>query len=257
MCCQAFDYFCGFSVFLPLTSTQNFYCYLGNQIIYFIIIFVWSAIYCACVADYYAADCNNFWLKCFCVWLSNCILCTVRNRVSTTALQKRHPPPIPPTNISVCHSNTAKVVMAPCEFKFSSTALIANQTCSGNSTTGARWMEPNDDPCNFSMTARRLCQLARVGLSIIIITYIFDLYISIVVKHISRSCWRSWQYHKSDREHRVHWSHNSSINTRQNFNWCTWRFWGECACGCLFMCWNHLQSYTIIIMFIFSWQWGI
>ena len=51
----------------------------------------------------------------------------------------------------------------PCGFNLSSTALIASRTCGGDFDTGAQWMEPNDDPCDFSITARRLCRLAMVN----------------------------------------------------------------------------------------------
>lgn len=51
----------------------------------------------------------------------------------------------------------------PCDFDLESNALIATRTCAGNFESGARWMDPSDSPCDFSITARELCRLAMVG----------------------------------------------------------------------------------------------
>lgn len=51
----------------------------------------------------------------------------------------------------------------PCGvLNLSSTSFKANRTCGGTFDNGARWMAPNDSPCNFSITARRLCHLSMV-----------------------------------------------------------------------------------------------
>ena len=49
----------------------------------------------------------------------------------------------------------------PCEFNISSSsALIAVRRCGGDFNNGAEWGESQDEPCRFSVTARRLCLLA-------------------------------------------------------------------------------------------------
>ena len=39
----------------------------------------------------------------------------------------------------------------------------ATRMCGGNFTHGAKWSLPNDAPCDFSATTRRLCQVANVS----------------------------------------------------------------------------------------------
>lgn len=53
-------------------------------------------------------------------------------------------------------------VPCPCEFSLHSTALIAIHSCGGSFLTGAQWENLQDQPCRFSVTARRLCLLATV-----------------------------------------------------------------------------------------------
>lgn len=53
----------------------------------------------------------------------------------------------------------------PCGFQITSTALIARRNCSGNFVTGAVWDSPNTVPCQFSITARRLCKLSEVSIT--------------------------------------------------------------------------------------------
>lgn len=55
------------------------------------------------------------------------------------------------------------VVECPCGgVDLNSTGLIATRQCGGSYTSGAIWLMPNDIRCNFSITTRRICDLARV-----------------------------------------------------------------------------------------------
>ena len=50
----------------------------------------------------------------------------------------------------------------PCEFNLSSSVLFATRSCGGAFDTGAEWGVAQDEPCQFSVTARRLCLLAMI-----------------------------------------------------------------------------------------------
>ena len=54
----------------------------------------------------------------------------------------------------------------PCNLTLGSTVLRATRTCGGNFQTGARWDNPMDSNCDFSVIARRLCRLANVSFKI-------------------------------------------------------------------------------------------
>ena len=42
-------------------------------------------------------------------------------------------------------------------------SLRATRYCGGNFVSGAQWEEPDVSPCDFSDTARQICQLASVS----------------------------------------------------------------------------------------------
>jgi hypothetical protein len=58
-----------------------------------------------------------------------------------------------------------QIVECPCDFNLSETNLVAIRECNGTSTTRAQWLPANVTACDFSVTTRRLCQLASLNTS--------------------------------------------------------------------------------------------
>ena len=64
------------------------------------------------------------------------------------------------------------ILGCPCgSVDLQSSFLVASRTCGGDYLSGAKWEEPNVDPCNFTDSIRELCLLASVCFLLILYNY--------------------------------------------------------------------------------------